>query len=95
MFGYKSRPPTIPGGSHEAVDACNVFFHLTYTDAVDLNRMKVEDPKLYHTYVKQIENFGQAPSLLFSAPHPTRLSLSTARSNQATIWPIASQPQPR
>ena len=49
VFGYKSRPPTVAGGSDGCREACNVFFHLTYNDAVDLKRMKIEDLGLYDT----------------------------------------------
>ncbi|GMI06941.1 hypothetical protein TrVE_jg13060 [Triparma verrucosa] len=95
VFGNNSRPPTIPNGGQGAVESCNVFFHLTYTDAVDLGRMKVEDPNLYDTYVKQIENFGSAPSLLFSQPHPPRISRKAAEEgSEGVVWPLASQPEP-
>jgi hypothetical protein len=29
IFGFKQRPPMF-GGTQAAVDACNVYFHLTY-----------------------------------------------------------------
>jgi hypothetical protein len=87
IFGHKCRPPTVAGGSMAAVEACNVFFHLTYNDAHDLGRMKQEDADLYNTYVKQIECFGQAPSVLFSRGHPTRSEL---KKDSAVVWPLCS-----
>jgi hypothetical protein len=87
VFGYKSRPPTLAGGSMEAVKACNVFFHLTYNDAVDLGRMKDEDEGLYLSYIKQIENFGQGPTLLFTKFHPPRTEL---KKDSSVIWPFCS-----
>ncbi|KDO24135.1 hypothetical protein SPRG_22262 [Saprolegnia parasitica CBS 223.65] len=33
IFGYKQRPPLFGGTAH-AVDACNVYFHLTYDGAL-------------------------------------------------------------
>ena len=90
VFGYKSRPPSIAGGTgggQACVDSCNVFFHLTYNDAVDLKRMKEEDTRLYETYLKQIENFGQAPSILFLRPHPVRSLVAF----DTLVWPLVSQ----
>jgi Beige/BEACH domain/Neurobeachin beta propeller domain/Neurobeachin/BDCP, DUF4704 alpha solenoid region/Neurobeachin alpha solenoid region/PH domain associated with Beige/BEACH len=63
IFGYKQR-------GQAAVDAHNVFFHLTYEGAVDID--KIEDPGLREATVAQIEHFGQTPSQLFKTPHPAR-----------------------
>lgn len=86
VFGYKQRPPHIPGGSEAAVDACNVFFHLTYENAVDLEKLKGSNPELYSQYVCQITEFGQTPCQLFTKAHIPRAPLHMVD----IIWPIAS-----
>jgi hypothetical protein len=87
VFGYKQRPPHMrSGGNVASVDACNVFFHLTYADAVDLEELLVNDKKLYDQYVHQITEFGQTPAQLFSFPHPQRLPIDAADIS----WPLAS-----
>ncbi|ETW02525.1 hypothetical protein, variant 7 [Aphanomyces invadans] len=71
IFGYKQRPPLFGGTSH-AVTACNVYFHLTYDGAVDLEKLKRTDPHLYETTLRQIDCFGQTPPQLLFRPHPKR-----------------------
>ena len=85
IFGYKQRPPYL-GGDASSVTACNVFYHLTYADAVDLEELLQKDKKLHQTYVNQIAEFGQTPAQLFTSPHPQRLSIDAAD----IAWPIAS-----
>jgi len=67
IFGYKQRGPA-------AIEACNVFFHLTYEGLVDLDAIK--DPVERASIEEQIKNFGQTPSQLFTKPHPQRKKLS-------------------
>ena len=55
--------------------ACNVFVHLTYKDAVHLERIKQVDQLLYTQTIRQIDNYGQTPLQLFDKPHPERLGL--------------------
>ena len=87
IFGYKQRPPHLSSGGNEAtVDACNVFFHLTYAGAVDLDELLEKDKALYKQYVNQIAEFGQTPAQLFSEPHVKRQSIE----NADIAWPIAS-----
>ena len=85
IFGYKQRPSHM-GGSDESVEACNVYFHLTYNGAVDLDKLKANDTMLYDQIVRQISNFGQTPSLLFRKPHPQRLPIHQVD----MFWPLAS-----
>lgn len=85
IFGYKQRPPHL-GGHQDAMEACNVFFHLTYADAVDLDKLQTSDPMLYTQYLCQISEFGQTPAQLFTKPHPQRVPLHAVD----IIWPIAS-----
>eukprot|EP00301_Raphidiophrys_heterophryoidea_P007896 c12_g1_i1.p1 GENE.c12_g1_i1~~c12_g1_i1.p1 ORF type:complete len:1043 (-),score=208.99 c12_g1_i1:382-3426(-) len=68
IFGYKQR-------GDEAIKAHNMFYYLTYENAVDID--KVEDPQVRHALERQIENFGQTPSQLLIRPHPKRKSLDT------------------
>lgn len=70
IFGYKQQGAA-------AVDACNVFYHLTYEGAVDLDT--IADPAMKRAIVDQINEFGQTPSQLFKTPHPAR-----TRSGQAS-----------
>ncbi|KAF0685030.1 Aste57867_23059 [Aphanomyces stellatus] len=81
IFGFKQRPPLFGGTSH-AVSACNVYFHLTYDGAVDLDKLKRTDPHLYETTLRQIDCFGQTPPQLLFRPHPKRYL------NQDLIMPI-------
>lgn len=85
IFGYKQRPPYL-GGHEASVDACNIFYHLTYENAVDLDSLRIQDPVLYDQYVCQITEFGQTPAQLFSKPHPMRKPFKKID----VIWPIAS-----
>jgi hypothetical protein len=75
IFGYKQLPPHIPGGSQAALDACNVYVHLTYPDAINLDEVKKQNEKLYNIYISQISEYGQAPAQLFKKPHPSRVPL--------------------
>ncbi len=86
IFGCKQRPPHVPGGDKSAVDACNVFFHLTYEHAVDLDKLHDSNPELYAQYICQITEFGQTPCQLFTKEHPARQPISKVD----VIWPIAS-----
>ncbi|OQR84604.1 hypothetical protein ACHHYP_13143 [Achlya hypogyna] len=72
VFGFKQRPPLFGGTAH-AVDACNVYFHLTYDGAVDLDKLQTTDPQLYATTLRQMDCFGQTPSQLLFRPHPARM----------------------
>jgi hypothetical protein len=85
IFGYKQRPPHM-GGNQAAVDSVNIYFHLTYAGAVDLDQLKESDPYLYSQTVRQIDNFGQTPTQLFDKPHVQRLPFDKCD----IIWPIAS-----
>jgi hypothetical protein len=67
IFGYKQRGPA-------AVAANNVFYYLTYFGAVDL--AKVEDQGLREAILLQIDQFGQTPMQVLTAPHPARRPLS-------------------
>mmetsp|Transcript_30694 Transcript_30694/g.27882 ORF Transcript_30694/g.27882 Transcript_30694/m.27882 type:complete len:206 (+) Transcript_30694:1558-2175(+) len=63
IFGYKQR-------GREAEKAINVFRHLTYEGAVNLNDIKDKRDQL--AMLEQIYHFGQTPSQLFKVKHPNR-----------------------
>lgn len=71
IFGYKQQGPA-------AVEACNVFYHLTYEGAVDLDA--IQDTATKRAIVAQIAEFGQTPSQLFKSPHPARSRAAIATS---------------
>lgn len=64
IFGYKQR-------GEEAIKANNLFFHLCYEGAVDLDH--VNDLTKRHALEVQISEFGQIPKQLFNKPHVPRL----------------------
>ncbi|XP_076638062.1 protein FAN [Colletes latitarsis] len=63
IFGYKQR-------GIEAEKAQNVFFHLCYEGAVDLDT--ILDVNDRHGLEIQIMEFGQIPKQIFTLPHPKR-----------------------
>jgi hypothetical protein len=63
IFGCKQR-------GEAALAADNLFHHLTYEGAVDLER--IDDPIQRAGLEAQINEFGQAPRQLFTSPHPVR-----------------------
>ncbi|GAM22037.1 hypothetical protein SAMD00019534_052120 [Acytostelium subglobosum LB1] len=65
IFGYKQK-------GQAAVEANNVFFHLTYEGNAALNK---EDPEERRSVESQIKEFGQTPPQLFTKPHPKRKTL--------------------
>lgn len=54
------------------VDACNVFFYLTYEGSVNLPSL---DEKLRAGLLAQIAHYGQTPRQLFNKPHLNRDAL--------------------
>ncbi|KAG8197532.1 hypothetical protein JTE90_007268 [Oedothorax gibbosus] len=63
IFGFKQR-------GQEAIKADNVFYHLTYEGAVDLD--SIVDMNERYSLEVQIMEFGQIPKQLFTKPHPQR-----------------------
>lgn len=63
IFGYKQR-------GIEAEKADNVFFHLCYEGAVDLDTIRDANDRLGIEI--QIMEFGQIPKQIFALPHPKR-----------------------
>jgi WD40 repeat protein len=63
VFGYKQR-------GDAAVEALNVFHHLSYHGAKDLDN--ITDPQERAITTGIIHNFGQTPNQVFTKPHPQR-----------------------
>jgi hypothetical protein len=70
VFGFKQQGPA-------AVEAKNVFIHLTYEGEVDV--AAISDPLVRSATISQINNFGQTPSRLFTKPHPRKIIPEVAR----------------
>ncbi|ROV87817.1 hypothetical protein VSDG_09592 [Cytospora chrysosperma] len=63
IFGYKQR-------GEAAVENLNVFHHLSYHGAIDLDSLLDKNERAITTNI--IHNFGQTPHQVFSKPHPGR-----------------------
>ncbi|KAF2969112.1 hypothetical protein GQX73_g4499 [Xylaria multiplex] len=63
VFGNKQR-------GEAAVENLNVFHHLSYYGAKDLDN--ITDSEERHATTSIIHNFGQTPHQVFVKPHPTR-----------------------
>lgn len=70
VFGFKQR-------GEPAVEAANVFHHLSYHGAIDLD--KIEDQLERNATIGIIHNFGQTPHQVFTRPHPPREVLRQAK----------------
>ncbi|KAG7196242.1 uncharacterized protein KQ657_000255 [Scheffersomyces spartinae] len=68
IFGFKQNGP-------EAIKALNVFHHLSYNGAIDLDNVRDELEK--RAIIGQINNFGQTPNQIFTKPHPEKVVLNT------------------
>lgn len=64
IFGYKQR-------GEEALKANNLFFHLCYEGAIDLDN--INDLAKRHAFEVQISEFGQIPKQLFTKPHVQKI----------------------
>ncbi|KAI9318572.1 hypothetical protein BX666DRAFT_1855381 [Dichotomocladium elegans] len=78
IFGYKQQGP-------EAVSNLNVFHHVSYEGAVDLDA--ITDVVEKTATIGIINNFGQTPRQLFKKPHPSRMK-STGSHLQACFTPL-------
>ncbi len=63
VFGHKQSGP-------EAIKSLNVFHHLSYDGAINLDKIKDEMEK--RAVIGMINNFGQTPRKIFHKPHPSR-----------------------
>ncbi|GMF46238.1 unnamed protein product [Phytophthora fragariaefolia] len=87
IFGFKQQGPA-------AVEACNVFYHLTYEGSVDLDA--ITDASTKRAILDQITEFGQTPSQLFRGPHPTRApsagAMTTNTATNSSVYGNSSGP---
>lgn len=96
IFGNKSQPPSMRGGSLLAVDACNIYDEYHYPGAYNLEQMKKDDEALFVVTMKKILEFGTNPITLFPDAHPLRPQLiessreSPEYLGNNIIWKIAS-----
>lgn len=72
IFGFKQT-------GKAAVESTNVFHHLSYNGAIDLD--KIEDEVERRAMTGIIHNFGQTPLQIFQKPHPEREVLNYPRAN--------------
>lgn len=75
IFGFKQR-------GDAAIEATNVFHHLSYHGAKDLD--SITDPVERLATIGIIHNFGQTPHQVFSRPHPQREETSWRTRDLAT-----------
>ena len=75
IFGYKQT-------GQAAIDANNVFFYLTYYNAVDRTRI---DEELRKQTELQIAHFGQTPMQLFTTPHPAKKVFSASSASSSFL----------
>lgn len=76
IFGFKQR-------GKAAIEAMNVFIHITYEGEVDLDA--IDDPILQSATLAQINNFGQTPTKLYAKPHPRKVVPEVVRRINDTI----------
>ncbi|KAK9869069.1 hypothetical protein WJX84_001880 [Apatococcus fuscideae] len=76
IFGCKQKGPA-------AVEAGNVFRHLTYEGAVDVN--SIADALERQAIEAQINEFGQCPAQLFQMPHPRSQAASPSAGSPSGI----------
>lgn len=69
IFGIKQN-------GHEAVLALNIFHHLSYNGAINLDNINDEVEK--RAVIGMINNFGQTPLKVFHRPHPKKDVLNVA-----------------
>eukprot|EP00042_Codosiga_hollandica_P047251 m.509842 g.509842 ORF g.509842 m.509842 type:complete len:3508 (+) comp57411_c0_seq1:30-10553(+) len=69
IFGFKQQ-------GEEGIKSLNVFHHLTYEGAVDIDA--ISDPVQRAATISIIDNFGQTPKQLFKRPHPQKRVVSVA-----------------
>lgn len=77
IFGFKQQ-------GQAALEADNLFFHLTYESVVDELAREQTDARQTCALEAQVQEFGQTPTQLFGGPHP-------ARSDSAAIVTVLSR----
>lgn len=69
------------------MEAGNVFRHLTYEGAVDVN--SIADALERQAIEAQINEFGQCPAQLFQMPHPRSQAASPSAGGLSRLTSIA------
>ncbi|KAG5983741.1 hypothetical protein E4U55_007269 [Claviceps digitariae] len=86
VFGYKQR-------GEAAVENLNVFHHLSYAGASDLD--KIADAGERAITAGVIHNFGQTPHQVFAKPHPARdHTQCPIRRLDSSIFSLSCLPRP-
>ncbi|KAL2753981.1 hypothetical protein ACRALDRAFT_2054085 [Sodiomyces alcalophilus JCM 7366] len=86
IFGSKQR-------GEAAVESLNVFHHLSYRGAADLDN--ISDPQERRIAAGVIHNFGQTPHQVFAKPHPQREVLQgIERKLDTSVYALTRLPQP-
>ncbi|GAA5893041.1 hypothetical protein JCM6882_006922 [Rhodosporidiobolus microsporus] len=78
IFGYKQR-------GESAKEALNVFSHLSYEGAIDLDQIADADERKAAT--STLHNFGMIPRQLFLRPHPARRARLVAKATRPIFAP--------
>ncbi|KAJ3578403.1 hypothetical protein NPX13_g2165 [Xylaria arbuscula] len=86
VFGNKQR-------GEAAVENLNVFHHLSYYGAKDLDN--IADSEERHATTSIIHNFGQTPHQVFAKPHPARENTSfPAKRLDTSCYALSRIPHP-
>ncbi|KAI1295727.1 beige/BEACH domain-containing protein [Xylaria venustula] len=86
VFGNKQR-------GEAAIEHLNVFHHLSYYGAKDLDNIADSEERNATTSI--IHNFGQTPHQVFTKPHPTRENTSfPAKRLDTTCYALSRIPHP-
>ncbi|KAG5772529.1 hypothetical protein H9Q72_001347 [Fusarium xylarioides] len=86
VFGYKQR-------GEAAVENLNVFHHLSYRGATDLD--SITDAKERAILAGVIHNFGQTPHQVFMKSHPAREHVkSPVRQLDSSVFSLGCLPHP-
>ncbi|GAP90172.1 putative beige BEACH domain-containing protein [Rosellinia necatrix] len=86
VFGHKQR-------GEAAVENLNVFHHLSYYGAKDLDNIADSDER--HATTSIIHNFGQTPHQVFVRPHPMRENMSfPAKRLDTSCYALSRIPHP-
>ncbi|KAI0803611.1 beige/BEACH domain-containing protein [Xylaria sp. FL0064] len=86
VFGNKQR-------GEAAVENLNVFHHLSYYGAKDLDNIADSEERNATTSI--IHNFGQTPHQVFSKPHPARENMSfPAKRLDTSCYALSRIPHP-
>ncbi|KAI1328678.1 beige/BEACH domain-containing protein [Xylariaceae sp. FL0255] len=86
VFGCKQR-------GEAAIENLNVFHHLSYYGAKDLDQ--ISDSQERNATTSIIHNFGQTPHQVFARPHPARdSSISPPKRLDTSCYALARIPHP-